>query len=513
MKKERENKDDSGPLPAGGKMKADENREHKKNALLAELEALELPPMGLGGLLRNCGPGIILMMTGIGTSHIITAPTAGGRFGYDLLWVIPVAYVLKYYGYEMAIRFTNATGKGIMEAYATAWMKWPLWYMLLTTLIQCCIGQAGRLIAAAAVTYYIFTIYFGLPLSMGVYALSLALLSVIIILHGGYGAVEKTCKWMAVILIISQLMIYLVEPAPLSAFGHLAIFATPEGSWIIISAFLGLLPTGMDVSLQASEWVRAKKAGVARIRPLLEELDLAPRFNPFAPDRRDLAVDISRLPAHTREYCQRWMKTSLRDYRGGQVISFVSACIFLLLAAIWIFPGRNGTALAGDYPKIFAVGPWMMIILLLGVFAAAFSTAFNYFDGWPRVVGACCRNLFRKTAGLAGVAREDLTPAKRRTWYSEYNIYRMTMLFSLATSVVIILGGPKPAAVVLTASLLAVLIAPVIFFLNLYYCFAVIPRDNREWHPSLVTAACAWASCIIFTGVSIILMATRFFPD
>ena len=116
-----------------------------------ELKKLELPRMNLGSLVRHFGPGLILMMTGIGTSHLVTAPTAGGRFAYALLWCIPIAYIFKYYGFEMAFRFTNATGRSIMEAYGTAWKKWPLWYMLITTLVQCAIGQAGRLIAASAI--------------------------------------------------------------------------------------------------------------------------------------------------------------------------------------------------------------------------------------------------------------------------------------------------------------------------------------------------------------------------
>ena len=33
----------------------------------------------------------------------------------------------------------------------------------------------------------------------------------------------------------------------------------------------------------------------------------------------------------------------------------------------------------------------MMLVFILGSFAATYSTAFNYFDGWPRVVGACAR--------------------------------------------------------------------------------------------------------------------------
>ena len=118
---------------------------------LAEFEDLELPSTTPLGLVRHFGPGMILMMTGIGTSHLLTAPVAGGRFEYALLWCIPIAYIFKYYGFEMAFRFTHATGRSMLDAYATAWKKWPLWYVLITTLIQCAIGQAGRLIAAAAV--------------------------------------------------------------------------------------------------------------------------------------------------------------------------------------------------------------------------------------------------------------------------------------------------------------------------------------------------------------------------
>lgn len=50
---------------------------------------LPLPETGPRGLMRHFGPGLILMMTGIGTSHLVTAPAAGGRFGFALLWCTP----------------------------------------------------------------------------------------------------------------------------------------------------------------------------------------------------------------------------------------------------------------------------------------------------------------------------------------------------------------------------------------------------------------------------------------
>lgn len=473
---------------------------------------LEMPDLTLRGLMSHFGPGVILMMTGIGTSHLVTAPTAGGRFAYALLWCIPVAYVFKYYGFEMAFRFTNATGKSMIEAYSTAWRKWPLWYVLITTLIQCAIGQAGRLIAAAAVLYYVGSEGLGLGLSLTAYGLLIGIVSVAIILRGRYRAVELAAKILAAVLVASTVVVYLAEPAPLSEMGHFFIVEIPEGSWLVIAAFLGLLPTGMDVSLQASEWGKAKKRGMSRIRDRLEEMGLAARFDPFAPNRDDLAVDTSRLPPHAAEYCRRWFSIGLWDFRQGHIVSAVLASIFLLLAAVWMYPSDvEGRAVMGEIATIFtsSLGPGMMVVFMLGAFAATFSTAFNYFDGWPRIVGACCRNLFPGTAVLGGIDPGALTEDHRRKWYSEYNVYRATMIYSLVASVAIVAGLERPVFLVLVASALAFFIAPVIFFLNLHYCLVIIPKTDRAFYPSTFARWFGWASLIAFTAMSLVLIFWR----
>lgn len=479
-----------------------------------ELELLELPGTSPGHLIKHFGPGMILMMTGIGTSHLVTAPVAGGRFAYDLLWCIPVAYIFKYYGFEMAFRFTNATGKSLLDAYATAWRKWPVWYVLLTTLLQCIVGQAGRLIACSAVLYYFFAQFMGLDAPMSAYGLLLGVLSVSILLTGRYKAIELVAKVTAGLLVFSSTVVYLVKPAPLASMSHFFAFETPAGSWLIVVAFLGLLPTGMDVSLQASEWGKAKKVGTGRIRNLLEERRVASVFDPFTSTKEDLMVDTSKLSPHAREYCRRWFKIGLWDFRFGHLVSFLIACLFLLLAAVWLYPNPvEGHAVMGEIAKIFtrSVGPSTMAIFLIGSFAATFSTAFNYFDGWPRVVAACFRNLYRPTFELRSISTEDLTTEHRSKWYSEYNIYRMTMFFSLATAVAIIAGIPRPVWLILVASALAFFVAPVVFALNLYYCFAVIPSNDKVFYPSTFAAWFGWGSLLVFTGLTALLIMARVF--
>jgi len=477
-------------------------------------EKLTLPEMSIAGLARHFGPGMILMMTGIGTSHLVTAPAAGGRFGYALLWCIPVAYIFKYYGFEMAFRFTHATGRSMLDAYSTAWRKWPLWYTLIATLIQCVVGQAGRLAAAAAVMYYFFLEYLGLDLPIATFGFILGAVSVVILLFQRYQALEVTSKVLAGLLVVSSLAAYLAEPAPLSALANFVRIQIPGGSWLIISSFLGLLPTGIDVSLQASEWGKSKKAGMGAIRGQLEQAGLTRTFDPFDPKKEDLSVDTGVLSPHALEYCRRWFRIGLWDFRTGHLISFVIACVFLLLAAVWLYPSEvSGNAVIGEIGRVFSdsLGPGMLIVFLLGAFAATFSTAFNYFDGWPRVVGACCRNLFPSTASLQGISAGDLSPEHRKRWYSEYNIYRMTMLFSLVAASALIAGLPRPVLLVLIASALANFIAPVIFFLNLYYCFTVIPRRDKLFYPSTFATWFGWTSLIVFTGMTVILIMDRVF--
>ena len=180
-----------------------------------QLDALPLPDTSLRGLARSFGPGVILMMTGIGTSHLVTAPVAGGRFEFALLWCIPVAYLFKYHGFEMAFRFTNATGRSMLDAYSTAPGKWPLWYVLVTTLVQCALGQAGRLVAAAAVLYFVFSEQMGLPVSIPVYGLVLGVTAVALLLVGRYGVMEQVTKVLAGILFLSTVGVYRGRPGAL----------------------------------------------------------------------------------------------------------------------------------------------------------------------------------------------------------------------------------------------------------------------------------------------------------
>src|SRR5690554_1181385 len=116
---------DAGAMPSGSTGVAGGKTIH-----IPELEKLELPNMSPLSMFKHFGPGMLLMMTGIGTSHLVTAPVAGATFSYALMWSVLLAFIIKYYGFQMSFRFTNATGKSVMDAMCTTKGKWAIWYVV-----------------------------------------------------------------------------------------------------------------------------------------------------------------------------------------------------------------------------------------------------------------------------------------------------------------------------------------------------------------------------------------------
>ena len=102
-------------------------------------------------------------------------------------------------------------------------------------------------------------------------------------------------------------------------------------------------------------------------------------------------------------------------------------------------------------------------------------------------------------------------PSTGNAGIRSYNIYRLTMAYSLVASVAIIGGMPRPVWLVLVASALALFIAPVVYFLNLYYCVTVIPRSDAIFYPSTVVRWASWTSLVVFSALTFIVIMARVF--
>ena len=302
---------------------------------------------------------------------------------------------------------------------------------------------------------------FPADLTATTWALILLASCVVILASGGYALLDRLLKVLMAFLAVCTLV------AVVAAAGHGRAgspgFAAP-GVWNVagitfLVALMGWMPTPVDASAWPSLWMqeRARQTGH---RPTLRE--------------------------------------ALFDFHVGYVGSLIMAVMFLSLGALVMF--GTGEALAGgsgDFATQFvamytrALGGWSRPVIVTAAFITMFSTLLTVLDGYPRVLSAGCRLLWRTTE------------QRDRAVYWVF----MTLMMA-GTLLVYRYLTSHMRTLVDFATILAFLSAPLFAFLN---C-RVISAGNlpREAAPPRWLRALSWAGLIFLTCFSILYLVVRF---
>ncbi len=435
---------------------------------------LEAPGTGIMDTWRAMGPGVAAAMTGIGASHIIHAPTAGARYEYALLWVIPFAYILKYCCFEFAHRYTMVKGESVMEAYERIG-KWPLWYLGFQGIANA-FGIAGRTLGCAAMIWAAFPF-----LSLEVWAVAILVGTVAILWLGQYSAVEAIVKVLIVVFAASCFIAFFLQaPNPADYMSRLLPTLPPIGAALLFGAMWGYFPTTTEVAPMQSNWAVDKGAGMVKVKRL-----------------RDEGYNVELAP----NYMKNSFKLFKRDMNITYIISMVTGIIFLIVGATVLYPKglvpasrEMGATIASIYTDTF--GAWIFPVIIAGGVAALFSTVFTYYDGQARIVEECAVRL-----------KKDWNTPKTRKF-----IYRAFQVFLTLAGIGIIYGLPRPVFVVQVASVLALLFSPVIFWLTIQ----AIKRNFKtpeelEFMPSPLMFGWAWAGTIGLAVISVYVLYMQFF--
>lgn len=85
--------------------------------------------------LRGMGPGIVVVMSWLGTGDFISASVAGANYGYALLWTLLIAVLSRYFIVSAIAKYQLCNAKGdssILEGFRRVWRGFPL-YLGITT--------------------------------------------------------------------------------------------------------------------------------------------------------------------------------------------------------------------------------------------------------------------------------------------------------------------------------------------------------------------------------------------
>lgn len=411
-------------------------------------------------LLAGLGPGMILAATAIGTSHIVLAPVAGARFGFDLLWLILFAHLFKYPAFEFGARYAVATGTSLIDGFGRlpGPRSWGLLVFLGVTVVQGLTILAGVM----SVTASILVVTVG-GLSYTLWLLVLGLATVAIHRAGRYAALERASMAMLALLVVGTVIAFAATPPAPADLARVLVPSVPAGSTLLAASILGLMPTGINVAVWHSLWA-------------VEHL---PRWR-----------EGGASPAEV-------LRVSRRDLAIGYGLSAALGLMMLSLGAVLLRPRGlvpDGIDVALTISRIYTelLGPWMFPVFMVAAFAAMFSTLHSVMDGFPRAFSALVRTLLPRSALL----RRPSDPA-----YWAFMV--VIFAFSLVTNTLL----PNPVLVVTLVGVISLVIGPVLYALN-YWCVTRL-IDDPALRPSAALRAWALAGIVFMTLAAGLYTYTR----
>jgi Mn2+/Fe2+ NRAMP family transporter len=408
--------------------------------------------------LKALGPGLIWAGASVGVSHLVQSTRAGADFGFELVWIVVLANLLKYPFFEFGPRYAASTGESLVHGYNRIGKGALVLFVVLTLATMFTIQSA-----VTAVTVGLLGNLFpgiGSPVVWTIILLSICLL---ILLAGKYKTLDSLMKIVVVILSISTII------AVVAAFSkgfHPDTRLVNHFEWkftdiAFLIALAGWMPSAVDVSVWHSMWTVAK----------IKQTGYKPK-----------------------------LKEALLDFKIGYIgTAFLSLCFLSLGALIMYGTGQefaqSGVAFAGQLVNLYtsSIGQWSYFVIAIASLAIMFSTTLTVLDAYPRVLKP---------------ATELLLPKLK--WGKENTIVTITWfaILVMGTLMIIFLFAGKMKMLIDMATTLSFITAPVLGYLNLRVVRGKnMPEENK---PGKLLYALTWVGLIALSGLAIVFIVWKF---
>jgi Mn2+/Fe2+ NRAMP family transporter len=150
------------------------------------------PPRGWNRF-KWYGPGLIWMISSVGSGSVLFTPRVGSRYGYSLLWAALIVIFFMWVMIKEVGRYTVVTGKTILDGYGDlpGPRGWAIWLILVPQIVAAIVTIAG--IAALAGS----ALMIAFPGDQVIYAVSLIVVFALLVISGKYKRVEQATSIMA----------------------------------------------------------------------------------------------------------------------------------------------------------------------------------------------------------------------------------------------------------------------------------------------------------------------------
>ncbi|MEK6151962.1 divalent metal cation transporter [Flavobacteriaceae bacterium 3-367] len=369
-------------------------------------------------LLKNLGPGLLFASMAIGTSHLVLSTKAGAQYGWLMVIPIVLANILKYPFFEFGIRYTNVTGKSLIEGYLNRGRGY-LWLYALITLITTFTILAALYVVTSGLFINLFKIP-DVPVSM--VALGLFVFIGTLLIIGRYKFLETSLKFVISILFVAlivttALVVFNGKVASVPDFRPPEIFN--EVGILFLIGLVGWMPTAVEASSWVSLWSLEK----------------------FKLTGKKLSLG-----------------EALQEFNSGYIMTALFAVFFLVIGWMTLYGTNteisgNAIIFADQLVNLFTsnIGAWAYIFIAVSAFATMFSTCMTAHDAVARVSVDIVELLFLKDRAF---------PRKR---YFTIGVIALAVI----NFIVISAFGANMGQLVAMATFVSFVLAPVVGYMNL----------------------------------------------
>lgn len=394
-------------------------------------------------IFKSLGPGLLFAGAAVGVSHLVQSTRAGADFGFGLLWVLLLATVFKYPFFQFGPRYAAATGETLLDGYKKLG-KVVLAISYAISFLTMFIIQAAVTIVTAGLAINIFGTF-----DLFTWSVLITISSMIILLVGKYKLLDGLMKY--VILLLTICTLFAVTAALLKnnqafSFEQVIPKGTIEITFLI--AFLGWMPTSLDISIWQSIWsVEKEKISHQKITP----------------------------------------KQAIFDFNVGYIGTIFLAACFLILGALVMHNSEQsfsnkGGIFAGQLIELYTknLGNFAYVFIAIAALTTMFSTTITALDASPRAMSK---------------ANELLFPTKIKL-----NYWFWIVVLSLGTFIILKYFSDNMGLMVKIGTILSFLTAP--FYAILNYILITGKHTPKEHRPSIYLKILSICGIIFLVGFS-----------
>ena len=394
-------------------------------------------------IFKSLGPGLLFAGAAVGVSHLVQSTRAGADFGFGLLWVLLLATIFKYPFFQFGPRYAAATGETLLDGYKKLG-KVVLAISYAISFLTMFIIQAAVTIVTAGLAINIFGTF-----DLFTWSVLITISSMIILLVGKYKLLDGLMKY--VILLLTICTLFAVTAALLKnnqafSFEQVIPKGTIEITFLI--AFLGWMPTSLDISIWQSIWsVEKEKISHQKITP----------------------------------------KQAIFDFNVGYIGTIFLAACFLILGALVMHNSEQsfsnkGGIFAGQLIELYTknLGNFAYVFIAIAALTTMFSTTITALDASPRAMSK---------------ANELLFPTKIKL-----NYWFWIVVLSLGTFIILKYFSDNMGLMVKTGTILSFLTAP--FYAILNYILITGKHTPKEHRPSIYLKILSICGIIFLVGFS-----------